>query len=80
MYIQYFPEPSEFTGGSANEVFFWERTSKLDLALVARLFEREDVTIHVHKAMDPHQHTMGIGSDEEGWLGVAPFRLVWYQG
>jgi hypothetical protein len=67
MYIQYFPKPSAFTGGSANEIFFWQRVSRIDVSVIARLFEGESVKIHIHKALDPHEIPgEDAGYDEEG--------------
>jgi glycosyltransferase involved in cell wall biosynthesis len=70
MYIQYFPEPSEFTGGSADEVFFWRRISKIDLAVVAALFQGKDVRLHIHRAMDPRQSSVAISRDDEVRFGI----------
>jgi len=53
IYVQYFPEPQKFVKGDTSSVFFWQRTSKLNINIVTKLFNRP-VNIHIHKAIDPN--------------------------
>lgn len=70
MHIQYFPKPCGFVGGSANEIFFWQRVSAIDVSMVARLFAGADVTLHVHRALDPHQTFVEPSSADAARLGI----------
>lgn len=54
-YVQYFPEQTEFAQGNKNEVFFWQRLTKISINEIAKLFGNEKVKIHIHKAIDPVQ-------------------------
>jgi hypothetical protein len=70
MYIQYFPKPLQFTGGCANEVFYWQRVARVNPAVVAKLFTGEPVKIHIHRSMDPHEPRAELSSDDEARFGV----------
>ncbi|MCK9401340.1 MAG: glycosyltransferase [Bacteroidales bacterium] len=66
MYIQYFPKPGEFTPGNANEVFFWQRTNNININTIIKLFDQDEVKIHIHKAIDPnYQFCMPSIEDEK---------------
>jgi glycosyltransferase involved in cell wall biosynthesis len=53
-YVQYFPKPKEFTPGDIKKVYFWQRTSTLNINTLAKLFENMKIKIHIHKAVDPN--------------------------
>jgi len=56
MYIQYFPKPAEFNPGNPNKVFFWQRMNNLNIKTILKLFNSEDLNIHIHSAVDPNHH------------------------
>jgi len=71
LYVQYFPEPRPFTPGNKNEIFFWQRTTNINVNTVIKLVGKETgnkieketakerLRIHIHKAIDPyHQFTL----------------------
>jgi len=53
MYIQYFPEPRDFTPGKSNKAFFWQRISKINVNNIINLFGSQKIQIYLHKAVDP---------------------------
>lgn len=55
MFVQYFPKPEEFIPGNKNEVFFWQRLTKINIKTILKLFRNEPLKIHIHKAIDPDQ-------------------------
>ena len=56
-YIQYFPKPSdELIEGEAENVFFWQRRSNININMIGQLVEKGQIkNIHIHKAVDPGQ-------------------------
>lgn len=56
-YIQYFPRTLEAEDiGSLKSVFFWQRMENINVNVIEKLFENEEIEcIHVHKSMDPEQ-------------------------
>lgn len=66
IYVQFFPEPREFTPGAQDEVFFWQRFTKININTVKKLLKNSDVKIHVHKAVDPgHEFVQPSEEDEK---------------
>ncbi len=65
MLVQYFPKPDDFIPGDKKEVFFWQRLTKLNINTVAKLFGKNDVKIHIHKAVDPYQKFIQPSKDDE---------------
>lgn len=55
IYIQYFIEPKEFSPGNPDEVFFWQRLTKININTISKILKNPDVKIHLHKAVDPGQ-------------------------
>lgn len=57
-YIQYFPQPIEKKEPSQKGVvYFWQRVSSIQLALVEKLFSKIKLKkIFLHKALDPSHH------------------------
>lgn len=55
LYVQYFIEPKGFFPGNVNEVFFWQRLSKININTVKKILKGNNVKIHVHKTVDPGQ-------------------------
>lgn len=55
IYVQYFIEPQQFSPGAKDEVFFWQRNTKININTLIKMFKNEDVKIHIHKALDPEQ-------------------------
>lgn len=54
IYLQYFPEPKEFSPGNKNEVFFWQRCKQINIKNVKKLFKtNKGYKIHIHKSPDP---------------------------
>jgi glycosyltransferase involved in cell wall biosynthesis len=54
-YVQYFPEPQDYIPGKLNEVFFWQRLTKVNFNVISKLFGDGNFKIHIHKAVDPGQ-------------------------
>ena len=66
LYIQYFPEIGEFVPGSNDEVFFWQRITKININTLKKIFERDNLKIHIHKVVDPeHQFIQPSEEDEK---------------
>ncbi|MDD3436491.1 MAG: glycosyltransferase [Candidatus Gastranaerophilales bacterium] len=53
IYVQYFPEPKEFSPGNSNEVFLWQRFTNININTVKKLFKNKDIKLHIHKVPDP---------------------------
>lgn len=69
--VQYFPEPApEFIGGNKDEVFFWQRHTKINIHTIAKLLEKENLKIHIHKAVDPEQEFVAPTLAEEKKFGI----------
>ena len=68
--VQYFPEPQKFIPGNKEEVFFWNRISKININVLAKVFEGNDVKIHIHKAIDPGHHLVQPSQLQEKQLGI----------
>lgn len=51
--VKYFVEPNDFCPGNTNEVFFWQRKTKLNINTVKKILGDENFKIHIHKAVDP---------------------------
>jgi len=65
LYIKYFPKPQEFIPGNKNEIFFWQRISKVNINTIIKLFENDDLKIHIHKAIDPNHQFIQPGEEDE---------------
>lgn len=65
IYVQYFPEPQEFNPGKIDEVFFWQRISKIDINTIKKLFKKEKVKLHIHKAVDPNHKFIQPSTEDE---------------
>lgn len=66
IYIKYFPEPKKFELGNKNEVFFWQRLTKLNIQTIFRLLDDQQFKLHLHNAIDPnHRFTVPTKEDEE---------------
>jgi hypothetical protein len=65
IHVQYFPEPREFLPGDRREILLWQRREEIDIDTVKRLFDGENLKLHLHKAMDPnHRFTQPSANDE----------------
>lgn len=65
IYIQYFVELKEFTPGENDEVFFWQRLTKININTIKKLFKNSDVKIHIHKTVDPGQKFVQPSKQDE---------------
>lgn len=65
IYIQYFPKPEKFIPGNMNEVFFWQRLSKISINTITKLFKNKKIKLHIHKAVDPGQEFIQPNKEEE---------------
>lgn len=65
IYVQYFTEPQEFSPGKTDEVFFWQRFTKININTIKRFFENSDVKIHIHKTVDPGQEYIAPSAADE---------------
>jgi glycosyltransferase involved in cell wall biosynthesis len=63
--LQYFPKPSGFIAGKREEVFFWQRLTRINIDLISKLFEKNKFNIHIHKAVDPNQQFQQPNWDQE---------------
>lgn len=64
IFVQYFPKPQEFIPGKKDQVFFWQRLSKINIDVISRLFGETRFKVHIHKAIDPN-HEFQIPSKEQ---------------
>lgn len=64
-YVQYFIEPKEFSPGNQDEVFFWQRISKININTIKKILEKTDVKMHIHKAVDPGQRFIAPSKEDE---------------
>lgn len=65
IYVQYFIEPKEFSPGNSDEVFFWQRLSKININTIKKIFKNSDVKIHIHKTVDPGQNFVQPTKNDE---------------
>ena len=65
MHVQYFPEVREFTPGRKDEVFFWQRITKININTITKLFGAADLRIHIHKAIDPEHEFVAPSEEDE---------------
>lgn len=65
IYVQYFIEPKEFSPGNEDEVFFWQRHTKININIIKKIFKNSDVRIHMHKAIDPGQNFIQPTKEDE---------------
>jgi len=65
IYVKYFPKPQEFVPGNKNEVFFWQRLTNINIKNIINLFEKKDLKIHIHKAIDPNQEFIQPSREDE---------------
>lgn len=66
IYVQYFPDSQKFIPGKGDEVFFWQRITKISINTITKLFgENDDWKIHIHKVVDPY-HQFVQPSEEDG--------------
>jgi glycosyltransferase involved in cell wall biosynthesis len=65
MYVQYFPELQKFTPGEKDEVFFWQRLTKINVNTITKLFGKKDLKLHIHKAIDPEQQFVKPSGEDE---------------
>ncbi|MCX6762159.1 MAG: glycosyltransferase, partial [Candidatus Moranbacteria bacterium] len=65
MYIQYFPEVQKFIPGEKEEVFFWQRLTKLNINVITKLFGKEKLKIHIHKGIDPYEKFVEPSQEDE---------------
>lgn len=65
IYVQYFVEPKGFFPGVENEVFFWQRLTKININTIKKLFKKADVNIHLHTVADPGQKFVQPTEEDE---------------
>lgn len=65
IYVQYFIEPKEFSPGNEDEVFFWQRHTKININTLKKIFKNSDVKIHMHKSIDPGQNFIQPTKEDE---------------
>lgn len=65
MYVQFFPKPQEFYPGKKDEVFFWQRLTKININTIAKFLKKENVKIHLHRAIDPWQKFIQPSKEDE---------------
>lgn len=66
IYVQYFIEPQEFSPGNENEVFFWQRLTKININTIKKLFKGANIKLYIHKSIDPgHEFIQPSKDDEE---------------
>jgi len=70
MYVQYFIEPDEFAPGNDDEVFFWQRVSKINIKILNKIFKNSSVKIHIHKTVDPGQSYVAPSQEDEKKFGI----------
>lgn len=65
IYVQYFVEPKEFSPGAEDEVFFWQRLTKININTIKKIFSKSNVKIHIHKTVDPGQNFISPSKQDE---------------
>lgn len=70
IYVQYFIEPQEFSPGVENEVFFWQRFSKINIKTIKKILKNSNVKIHLHKTVDPGQEYVAPTPEDEKSFGI----------
>lgn len=70
MYVQYFPKPIEFNPGNANEAFFWQRLTRLNINQISTLLGHSKIRLHIHKATDPGQEFQQPDDDQVSKLSI----------
>lgn len=65
MNVQYFVEPKGFSPGAEDEVFFWQRLTKININKLKKILKKSDVKIHVHKTVDPGQTFVQPTNEDE---------------
>lgn len=65
MYIQYFCKPHDFIPGAKNEVFFWQRLDRVNICTMEKIFDKQKIKMHIHKAVDPYQKFMQPTREQE---------------
>ena len=65
IYIQYFIEPQKFSPGLENEVFFWQRLTKININTIKKIFKNSNIKIHIHKSVDPGQEFIKPSKNDE---------------
>lgn len=70
MFIQYFPTPRQGVSGSADEVFFWQRLTRIDSNVIAQVLGNAEVRLHIHRAVDPGQHFQQPTEEQEKKLHI----------
>ena len=61
-YFQFFPDPGQAPpAGNPAKAFFWNRTEKINLPMVARLLSGSAIRdLHLHKVLDPGQRFLPL--------------------
>lgn len=65
IYVQYFPEKLEFAPGKKDEMFFWQRLTRININTITKLFNDSNLKIHIHKAIDPNQEFIHPRQEDE---------------
>lgn len=65
IYLQYFIETKEFSPGALDEVFFWQRHTKININTIKKILKNSDVKIHLHKTVDPGQNYVAPSVKDE---------------
>jgi len=65
LYIQFFPKPGDFLPGKKDEIFFWQRLTRINIEVIKKLFKQGMFAIHIHKAVDPGQDFIQPGENDE---------------
>jgi glycosyltransferase involved in cell wall biosynthesis len=77
LYLQYFPEPSEFFAGDPKKVFFWQRRTEISFERIKHLFAGQNVSVHIHKALDPYQEFVRPSPEDEKAFNIT--YSDWYE-
>ena len=85
-YIQYFPQPAKNVDkwGDEHSVFFWQRITRLNLPLLAKVLKNFSLNrLHLHKAMDPGETfteaPVGKGDDAKFFGSLKMKTSSWYR-
>lgn len=66
MLVQFFIKPTEnFIQGAEDEVFFWQRLTKMNINIVKKIFNNSDIKLHIHKVADPGQEFIPPTKEDE---------------
>ena len=80
LFVKYFPEPGQFIEGDPQGIFFWQRTSDLNLEILKKVITGSVINnLHFHKAIDPGQNVQDHLSQFQADSGLQVTSSHWFE-